>query len=154
MQFQFGPYLLDVYVEKNQAAYEKLDFISNTCGCCNCQNYVKASQLLPKEVSAFFQALGIDIRKSPEVYAIYMREDGLVNYAGFYHLCGRILADETTNEVKGTAMQRDENVEYPFPVSDNFRVAFTPHCNILEDGFPKPAIQMEISAYIPWVLEK
>lgn len=39
-------------------------------------------------------------------------------------------------------------------VAQGFYVSFEEKCDLLEDGFLWPAIQMELDAKIPWVLEK
>lgn len=38
-------------------------------------------------------------------------------------------------------------------IADGFKVTFKSECDLLEVGFPAPAVQMEILASIPWVLE-
>ena len=41
-----------------------------------------------------------------------------------------------------------------YEISDDFRVSFQEECALVEKGFPRPVLQMEIEAAIPWVLEE
>lgn len=153
MRFEFGTIQLDVDVERTRQYFANAPLLTDDCGCAGCRNYVRAAEHLPQEVLDFFAALGLDIRKTPEVYVLYVPEEGKLCYEGWYHLCGRILSGEATwcEDLSGPRPPEDAW----FQVADGFRVAFLKECQLLPDDFPEPALQMEISATnIPWVLEE
>lgn len=157
MEVQFGPYALDIDVQKTSSFYKKMNNVSSGCSCPVCRNFEKAADILPDEIKRFFDSLGINIKKPAEVYANAVNADGLVSYGGFYHLCGRLLSGESAwvtakSNKKATSFYWDTSKTYA--VSKNFNVSFTEDCSLAEDDFPKPVLQMEIDANIPWVLEE
>lgn len=153
MIFEFGPYKVDVDVERTRAFYDTALRIDQQCHCDGCRNYVEAADTFPEAVQTFFASLGIDPKKPPEVYVNDPDHDGLLLYGGFYHLCGMILSGVSAFRSAGGGC-RCWDREFTFHVTEKFHVSFAEKCDLLENGFPKPAIQMEIDAEIPWVLEK
>lgn len=157
MEFRFGIYALDVDVEKTRLFYQRADNVTVGCDCSNCRNYEKAVEVLSDEIKSFFDSLGIDIKKPAEVYANVVKDDGLVLYGGFYHLCGRLLSGESAwVAVESNEKTRSSywDTSKTYSVSKDFHVSFQEDCFLVEDGFPKPVLQMEIEANIPWVLEE
>lgn len=153
MIFEFGQYKVDIDVCKTQNFYENAAFVSEGCSCDGCQNFEKAVAALPQVVQSFFTQLGIDMGKICECYVNCVNEDGTLLYGGFYHVCGVILSGDSA------WIKIDENTAYwetenAFRVSRNFCVCFQESVDLLEEDFPQPAIQLEILADIPWVLEK
>ncbi len=155
MIFNFGQFTLDIGAEKTAAFYRTLPPITEQCGCDDCRNYHEAVGTLSEEIQAFFSQLGIDIAKPTEVYVNDILADGRRFYGGFYHLCGRILqgksawvAEKETGECKLYAW-RDENTA---SVTESFRISFQSECDMIEDSLPSPAIQLDFTAAIPWVL--
>lgn len=130
-------YVLEVDITATEKAYERMQLILEDCTCDGCKNYVQAAKLLPEAVNAFFKSLGVDIKKSPEVFTLYAPDKNHVRYGGFYHICGKILSAES---------------EW-FSICDDFNVAFRDKCDLLPIGFPLPCFQMEIDARIPWIIE-
>lgn len=157
MKIQFGPYTLDIDIEKTRSFYQKANNVSVRCSCPGCRNFEKAVEILPDEIKCFFDALGIDGKKPAEVYANMVNNDGLVLYGGFYHLCGRLFSGESAwvtvkSNTKAKTSFWDSSKTYS--VSKDFLVSFQEDCSLVEDGFPEPVLQMEIEASIPWVLEE
>lgn len=153
MLMTFGQYFVDIDAEKTRRFYERLRSVSEECFCDGCRNFEKAVDTLPQSVKVFFSTLGIDMKKACECYVNCKNEDGSLYYAGFYHLCGRLL------EGKSAWRKIDENHAVfdeteTFSVADNFKISFSKKINLLEDGFPQPVIQLDFFATIPWVLEK
>lgn len=151
MLFDFGDIKLDVDVARTRRYFADAPLLTDDCNCAGCRNYVQAAQKLPREMQDFFVALGLDTRKTPDVYVNGTRAAGLLFYQGWYHICGEIL--------QGLSTSTPENPPHNTPstpwiqVSDKFCVSFSKKCDLLPDDFPKPAIQMEIwAANIPWVL--
>ncbi len=156
MKVRFGPYSLDIDIQKTRSFYQKANRLSDGCSCPGCRNFEKATEILPDEIKSFFASLGIDSKKPAEAYVNTVNDDGLVLYGGFYHLCGRLLSGESA----WVTEKRDEKVitywetSKTYSVSKNFHVSFEEDCSLVEDGFPEPVLQMDIEANIPWVLEE
>ena len=149
MRFEFGDYQIDVDAERTKAFYASLPQISAACTCIGCRNFVQAVADLPETVTALFDALGVDRTKPAEAYVNCANPDGTLFYQGFYHLCGRILAGDRSQE------QSADGFFAGFrwvQLTDSFSVGFFADCDLLEDGFPAPVIQLEIAAHLPWVL--
>ena len=137
MFFHFPNFTLDIYIEQTKNYYATAPLISKTCTCNACRNYEKAVDFFPKEVISFFSQFGIDMKKAvSEVYSLYAPEEDSVLYGGWYHVCGKIIAGKNS-WVK---------------ISENFKICFHEKCDLLDDKFPLPAIQLDIEAVIPWVL--
>ncbi len=136
-------------VDRTRAFYQTALRIDQQCHCDGCRNYVRAVDTLPEAVLAFFSSLGIDPKKTPEVYVNDPDHNGQLLYGGFYHLCGTILSKPRTPADSG-----NQNYAPEFRITPEFCVSFHNGGSLLEDGFPEPSFQMEIDAVIPWVLEK
>jgi hypothetical protein len=151
MIFQFGSYKIDVDVDRTRQFYETASFVSENCSCSGCRNYEKAVQGLPALITDFFADLGVDMRRVCEVYVNYANPDGSLFYGGFYHLCGTLLSGKSA-WLPTTPTSSYWEADMTFPVTENFRVSFQEECHLLETDFPLPALQLELSANIPWVL--
>lgn len=153
MEIRFDPYVLDIDIRKNRLFYQKSNNVSFGCSCPACRNFEKAVEILPDEIKYFFDSLGIDIKKPAEVYANKVNDNGLMSYGGFYHLCGKVLSGKSAwVKVKNNIAYWDTSKTYS--VSKDFHISFQEDCSLVEDGFPKPVLQMEIEANIPWVLKE
>jgi hypothetical protein len=151
MIFEFGQYQIDIDVDRTKSFYENAPLVSEGCSCSGCRNYEKAIMTLPAKVIGFFSNLGVDMRKVSEVYVNCNNHDGSLFYGGFYHLCGTLLAGKSAWVPNGPTISHWEEAQV-FRVLNDFHVSFQRECSLLEDDFPRPALQLEISANIPWVL--
>jgi len=151
MLFEFGQYKIDVDVERTLVFYESAPIISEACSCAGCRNYERAVEALPNEVRCFFEKLGVDMKKAREVYVYCKNADGTLFYGGFYHICGVVLAGESAF-VPAPTSGYFWDAEKAFALTDSFAVSIREECFLLEDDFPIPALQIDISANIPWVL--
>lgn len=151
--FEFGQYKIEVDINKTKQFYEKASFVSEGCSCKGCRNFEQAVSMLSKRVTEFFSDLGVDMRKVCEVYVNCDNPDGTVLYGGFYHLCGGIIQGKSPwiPTSKTTSFWEEKEA---FSIEEGFAVSFQSGCDLLEEGFPTPAIQLEISANIPWVLSE
>ena len=147
MVFEFGPYTVDIDIPKTRLFYEKYGLAGGGCDCVGCRNFAKAVDALPLPVHSFFTQLGIDIQKPCECYVHYTNEDGTLLYGGFYHVCGTLLNEGAKG--RECIGQKDY-----FSISPDFEICFTDSVCLLEENFPAPVIQLEISANIPWVLQE
>ena len=153
MLFDLEQFQIDIDVEKTRTFYKDADAVSKGCSCGGCRNYEKAVDVLPDEVTHFFNELGVDMKKVCEVYVNCGNPDGTLLYGGFYHLCGELLEGKSAwvSESDSSSISHWEK-EKAFHITDSFYVSFHNSCSLLEDGFPLPALQLEISANVPWVL--
>ena len=147
MIFEFGKYKVDIDVMRTASFFETALRAGETCPCDGCQNFDKASYLMPEELKVFFKKMGTDLAKPSECFVYYKDEDGQLLYGGFYHLCGAIL-----EAPEGDVSEGQEDRMYT--VNEDFKISFLKEVDLLEEGFPEPVIQMEFLARIPWTLNK
>lgn len=153
MLLDFGDFRVDVDVEATREFYNKFGkTVLEDCGCCNCRNYYEAITNVSDKVKSFFNSLGIDPQKSPEATWWDTDENGVAYYSVYFHVVGTIV-----NSVEiympygdgGTIL----NLENFHEIDKGFSVGFTSETFLLEKDFPKPCIQLEIEAYLPWVID-
>ena len=146
MIFEFGPYRVDVDVERTRQWYKTEPTASQCCDCDGCINFERAADLFPERVKSFFTALGANPKKPIEVYVNCANRDGtLLWYGGWYHLCGTLLSE-------GEELWQVTEGE-PFGPR-GFQIFFKGDLDCVQENCPRPVVQMEINADIPWVLEK
>lgn len=153
MIFKFSQYIIDVDIEKTKQFYNSQRFISEGCNCSGCCNFEKVADYLAPEITSFFNNLGIEVKKITEIYVNCTNADNTLYYAGFTHVCGEIISGESawvTNSSNLLYLDEDKM----FNVTDDFKVHFQNECHLLKEGFPSPAIQLEIIADLPWVLNE
>ena len=153
MIFSFGNYTVDINVEKTKQIYKNLPLITQTCNCDGCQNFEKAVDVLPKVIHAFFNDLGIELKRIVECYVNCKNEDGTLFYGGFCHVCGTLIQGESA-WVKTTETHSYYNPDLAYHLDDNFCVSFQEECFLVEEQFEAPILQIEFQANIPWVLDK
>lgn len=153
MLVAFGNYTIDVDVRKTREFYLTAERVTEKCDCDGCLNYEKAANVLPESIKAFFDNLGIDMKKVCECYVNGINKDGTLSYGGFYHICGCLISGESAWR-RITETHSFCNDEAMFAITDCFRVSVQNDVHLLEDNFPLPVIQLEFSADIPWVLDK
>lgn len=153
MVFDFGDFRMDVDVERTKEFYNILGkTVLEDCGCVNCRNYYEAILKTSDKVKCFFTSLGIDPQKSPEATWWYTDENGVAHYSLTFHIVGTIInAVDIYRPVEDNAFQ--QILENFYEIDKDFKVGFTPEIVLLEQNFPKPCIQLEIDAHLPWVLD-
>lgn len=152
MILELGPYKVDVDTARTREFYRNAPRIDQKCGCDGCRNYARAADVFPEAVLTFFSLLGVDPKKPPEIWVNDPDRDGLLLYHGFYHVCGTILSGGSAFRSVGGGRVWDRDLA--FRVAPGFCVSFEEGSDLLEGGFPQPAVQMEIDAETPWALEK
>lgn len=154
MIFDFARFCIDVDVEQTRKYYaESTRTLTEGCDCIGCRNFVKAYQNLDPEIRNFFDSLGVDIRKAPDMSA--MHGDAKTNtmyYMGWCHLCGTIISGESA-WVPDSDRSCQWDAERAFAVTETCRVSFNNRCALVEDSFPRPVLQLEVDIQVPWVLE-
>jgi len=133
---------VDVDLARTQAYYASRPTWSETCGCAYCRNFVMAYRTghIPERVLAILELVGIELSKDVgEVYQYNENSDGTHCYGGFYHVAGTIVAENPHSD------KRSGN-------GDSADVPVSIELHLLATDFPRPAIQVEFIANIPWVL--
>ena len=155
---KFGDFAVDIDAERTARFYrEGAKSTSEWCSCRGCQNFDKAVLKAPKAVLEFLETLGIDPRKPSEACdaADEIFDDGTIYYWGFYHICGEIIESpdcwmsEATKTEKTAELQR--MTMYRPDGTEDFEFGVTDVIQLLEEGFPKPCIQLEFDMYLPCV---
>ena len=152
MIFKFEPYVLDVDLEATRAFYSTAPLASEDCGCLGCRNYESAMDALPKETVSFFSQLGIEMKKPRDAYVNMTNADESVLYGGWYHISGQLIEGGIAWEPTAQGWRLGEKEIYT--VLKSFRIWFKKECTLLPDSLPPPAIELEFTADIPWVLDE
>lgn len=153
MILSFNQYIVDIDVDKTRIFYQTAENIRDGCDCSGCRNFEKALPHLQQEVNLVFDKMGIDIKKPREVYVNCLNPDGTLFYAGFYHICGKLISGSSPwKEIDEMSKSLDENAL--FKINKDFKIAFQEQVDLLEENFPLPVIQLEFFANIPWVLNE
>ncbi|MBL4937850.1 hypothetical protein JK636_19260 [Clostridium sp. YIM B02515] len=156
MRITLGEYIFDISTDENEKYYKNERYVSEGCECDGCRNYELAVEQVSYEIREMFKRFSIDIKKPAEVYVNYS-QNNILCYGGFYHLCGTIIKRESPweiiSETKNSAVSH-LNENRMIWLEKSFRIAFQEGCALLNENSPLPCIQMEIAAYLPWVLTK
>ena len=136
MTIRFDQFIINVDTERTRAFYEAAPGID--CACQGCRNFSLAAASLPEEARVFLRTLGIAPQKPAETWVNCRQEDGRVLYGGFYHLCGTLL----------------QGKDGWHTVTEDFRAVFTEDTALVVPNFPRPVLQLEILASLPWLLDE
>ncbi|MCR5120909.1 MAG: hypothetical protein K6B74_00655 [Ruminococcus sp.] len=129
-------------------------------------------KLFPAEVKDFFYAAGIsDMRVISEIIPLATLDNGLLLYGDFFHIVGRMenaskiileipccerRTDSSGNNVfvkTGTKTQTVSETAFK-ELTDSFEIMFTDKTALVPENFPKPLLQLEIKAHIPWIIDE
>ncbi len=142
MLFHFGDTAVEIDAEATRNYYISKKYVNN-CSCLGCQNFRQWTKYCPPEVLEQFQAFGIDdLNWIAEIIPFgtksedYRRHNGML-YGGFYHVVGKIIEPSANSDWK---------------MSDNFGIFIPEYTSPTLPDFPKPVLQLEVCAYIPWVI--
>ena len=153
MIFDFGNFRVDIDVESTKAFYSKYGkTVLEDCGCVNCRNYYEAILKVSDKVKSFFNSIGIDPQKSPEATWWDTNENGIAYYSIIFHVVGTIIQSvDISKPVEDNGYQLTNDNLYE--IDKNFKVGFTSNVILVEKDFPNPCIQLEIEAYLPWMID-
>ncbi|MCL2046893.1 MAG: hypothetical protein FWG88_10980 [Oscillospiraceae bacterium] len=173
----FKLFTLDINVENTKNYYKKVSS-EEKCDCLYCQNFYIAIKNVSNDISSIFQQLGVDIECPREIYENCSNADNIVYYGGWYHVCGTIidsknyfsiytLLDQSVSSNENVSLNTSFRtdcislnkageiivIDDPTVASDSLRFSFQNECHMLDDIFPKPAIQFNVHIDLPWVLD-
>ena len=153
MIFKFNQYVIDINIDKTRSFYQVAENIADGCDFPGCRNFEKAVSHLPQEIVEIFNKMGIDMKKAREAYVNCKNLDGTLFYAGFYHICGKLVSGGSPWK-ETSQMSKELDEKELFKINENFQIGFQDEVGLLEENFPLPVIQLEFFANIPWVLEE
>ena len=153
MIFDFGNFRVDIDVESTKAFYSKYGkTVLEDCGCVNCRNYYEVILKASDKVKSFFNSIGIDPQKSPEATWWHTNENGIAYYSIIFHVVGTIIQSVDIYKPIGDNGYQLIN-ENLYEIDKDFKVGFTSNVVLVEKDFPNPCIQLEIEAYLPWMID-
>jgi hypothetical protein len=149
---KFRRWRIEYDAEATRNAYAQvLQGCPERCGCDPCKNFAAArGYAYPTEIRAFFELLGIDINKEPEVYHNCRLENGLHSYGGWFHFIGSIEnGRDAWKQIAENSQQFD-----PEQVTDQFAVGLTRRTALIPASFgEQQVVQIEFETKIPWVID-
>ena len=152
MIFEFGNFCIDADVERTRAFYEtNAKTVIEDCGCVNCRNYYEAISKVSDKVKNFFNSLGIDPQKSPEATWLDTNEDCVAYYSIIFHVVGTIIKSVDIYKPVGDSEYQLINENF-YEIDKGFKVGFTTKADLVEKDFPRPCIQLEVMAHLPWLI--
>ena len=106
------------------------------CDCADCRNFRTALQSLHPEFFMLLQKLGVDPAQPAEIVHYNVNQDGTHHYGWWYHFGGQLISGEESLEDLTPGMQ----------------VEFRNKDELAPKDFPRPIVQIEFFADLPWVL--
>ncbi|MCI7474267.1 MAG: hypothetical protein MSB10_11440 [Clostridiales bacterium] len=122
------------------------------CTCGHCRNFLALARerKLPEEILNILDSLSIPAEKATYVCELYhdenWREKGLL-YEISWRVAGVVLQPPEGKENNGTAW--GPPVEFP-----GFQMMLGHEYYNIEPEFPEPSFDLDISLYLPWVLDE
>lgn len=152
MQVDIGEWRLDVDAVATQAVYAKTERGSPAdCDCLPCANFAALGvAVYPAEFRAWAERLGIDLGKAAEVCHPTQFADPLLEYTGWFHAVGEVVAGRTDSGWSPRVPQ------WPWlRVTDHFQLVIDRRRDLAFDEFAdRPLVRLEFSTRQPWVLSE
>ena len=150
MIFQEGVYLIEHNPARTRNFYATAS--DTLCDCSGCRNFRAAVSQMPEALRSFLEQFGIDPAKPAEMSVLNAIGRDELCYDGFYHLCGQLR--EGTEPFIQTG-ERSFQLDQRYVITlDEVQLWFRPDCALMDPDFPRPAIQLEVTFNLPWVLEE
>ena len=149
MLMELGIYELDIDPERTAAFYRDTGGID--CDCPGCRNYAEAVAHMPLPGLELLRKLGIDPAKPADISTNYAPTPDSIHYHVYYHVCG-------VSRAERSPWIRIGKKHYAF--DESCRIHLAADCDLyvvdnmimaLED-LPRPAIQIEMTVVLPWML--
>ena len=151
MIFERGVYRIEHDPERTGGFYAQAP--DTLCDCAGCRNFRAAVSRMSEELRSFLEQFGIDPAKPAETTAYNALKDGQTWYHAWFHICGEIL--EGTEPYRQTGPKHFEmKAEDQIPLGEDSDAWFKSDCALLDKDFPRPAMELNVTFYLPWVLEE
>ena len=143
-------YELEVDEQATRAWYAQAEEWSCTCG--HCRNFLALARArrLPGELLAILDSLSIPAEKATYVCELYHDESwekkGLL-YEISWRVAGAVVQTPEKKQNNGTAWG-------PPVVFPTFQMMVGHECYNIQPEFPEPSFDLDISLYLPWVLDE
>ena len=136
-------WILDINDRKTKEYYQQA---GQYCDCLYCENFSAASKQLDKQIHELFHHLGIDPAKPSHLSEFGEVKGGARLYTGSYHLVGELIEGPFAVDSEWNAMNTAD--------IENFTIAFNKELSFADEEMPKPILQLDFEASVPWVLTK
>ncbi|WP_010096249.1 hypothetical protein [Ornithinibacillus scapharcae] len=136
-------WLLDVDWNKTAQLYNKdIDL----CHCLYCRNFKEVTKNFSPTMESIFTILGINPSKPMLLSEFGKTEKGLHLYIASYPFVGQLIegsycTDSEWNETNTTTV-------------GFFTFGITKELVVKEDELPRPSLQVDVEARIPWILDE
>lgn len=140
-QIRLMNWLVEVDVKKTKEFYRGN---IELCDCLYCENYMDTCSEIDQTFMEIFAVLGIDPTKPSHLSEFGEVEDGVRLYIGSYHIVGKLVEGEFC-----TDSEWDDHHTYEMK---NYTFGFEKEILFVHDDFPRPVLQIQFEARIPWVL--
>ena len=150
MIFEQGVYLIDHDPERTRGFYAQAS--DTSCDCQGCRNFRAAADRMPGALRALLEQFGIDPKKPAEMSVLYAPDQDMLSYNGFYHFCGALKEGlEPFIQTGPKSFQLDQR--YLLNLGED-SIWFRADCALVDEKFPRPVVQAEVTFCLPWVLEE
>lgn len=134
---------LEVDINKTKEYYNK-DI--ELCHCSYCENYMEACKVMDSSILEFITSLGINSLKPIHLSEFGEVEEKVHLYMGCYHIVGVLIEGEYCTD-------SDWNETNTAKIG-NFTLGFNKELMFVQDDYPRPVLQLDFEARIPWVLNE
>ncbi len=152
MLFRFKNIIVDIDAEATRKFCREHDMINN-CACDGCENYRQwAAEHCSSAIREQFRQFGIDDMRVfwelglPYTDRAFYARHGKLHYWGWYHVIGcipKLTGDASRKVIKDCSQPAED-----FQIFPAFRA------ELVSPEFPRPVLQLDIQADIPWVLKE
>lgn len=143
-------YELEVDEQATRAWYAQAEEWSCTCGHCRNFLVLARERKLPEEILHILDSLSIPVEKATYVCELYHDESwekkGLL-YEISWRVAGAVVQTPEKKQNNGTAWG-------PPVVFPTFQMMVGHECYNIQPEFPEPSFDLDISLYLPWVLDE
>lgn len=151
MLFEQGPYRIKLDAGKTKGHYSAGTGLG--CDCAGCRNYERAVGEMPETLHKLLESFGIDPAAPAEMSVLHSPDGKTLLYDGWFHFCGKIEEGRQPWIETGPRSKRlDER--YILELEPGCELWFAEDCGLMAEGFPLPAVQMNVIFPLPWKLSE
>lgn len=152
-------WIIEIDREKTIEYYNSMPYVKELCECENCLNFEKACEFIKDEVRELFNKLGIDIKKSQELFYCMDNDDGTCLYWAFCDIIGNIIKEkdcmitDRIPENKETGLS-EILISHPVLISyiEGFNIGFNKRQDLEYSGIKYEAICLQFEGVFKRVI--